>query len=247
MPNYGNDANCKGYWGMEDSGTENDLSANNEDLDVSAGDTIEQSVDKKFGTYSRDFERGDADYLQHADGGSTDISGANQKISFCAWFKKESAISTQYVLGKFDTGGNQRQYAMSNELSGSAVLRCHIDDNGTGAIVAVGATALSTATWYHGCGVSNDTDIRAYLNGSLDSNGASNPIAYTAGIYAGTAPFLVGASFNSGAYANGMDGLIDDVAVFDRELTSAEVSDIFTNGIAGVAGFLSLKYQVAEC
>jgi hypothetical protein len=32
------------------------------------------------------------------------------------------------------------------------------------------------------------------------------------------------------------DGLIDEVAVFDRELSSAEVLDIYTNGISGNKG-----------
>jgi len=212
---------------MEDATTENDLSANNEDLTVSAGDTIEQNADKKFGTYSRDFELNDANYLTHADGGSTEINGANQAISICAWYKPESSTSTQYLVAKYNVGTSNRQYAIG---AATLVPRMLIDDDGAGATIALGATTMSTATWYHICGVYNDTDMRVYLNGTLDSNGANNPKTYSAGIFNGTATFNIGSASDPNNYS---DGLVDDVCIFNRELSSAEVSDIYINGCQG--------------
>ena len=45
--------------------------------------------------------------------------------------------------------------------------------------------------------------------------------------------FQVGARLSSGSILRTFDGLIDDVGIFDRELSSVEVSDIKTNGMEG--------------
>ncbi len=105
-----------------------------------------------------------------------------------------------------------------------------------GTTSAGGATNVATGEWTHGGGVYNDTDIRVYRNGSLDNNGASNPRTYSAGISEEPSVFAIGAYFNGyPTSAREIDGHVDDVGVFDRELSSTEVDDIYTNGMAGVA------------
>lgn len=235
--NYCSDANNKGCWGMEDSGNESDLSSNGVTLTETSG-TIPQSADKKFGTYSRDFESGDTEYLiEAADGSATDITGANQNMSICAWVKPESVPSAGnrvWLAAKWNATG-QHQYGITiYDRGGGAKAEFSLSfDGDTFNYDAVGATTLSTATWYHICGVYNDTDMRLYLNGSVDTNGASNPLSYNLGIANKSAKFTTGTSEDLGSY---FDGLIDDVCLFNRELSSAEVSDIYTNGCGGSAG-----------
>lgn len=235
---YSQDANCQGYFPMEDDGNETDegVNASTSDLIEYSGD-IPQSADKKFGTYSRDFERGDTEALYHNDGKPTDISGANQSISICAWVKRESDTGDdEVIVAKFDAGSSWCQYAL--------IVRGGIDDvtcfglspdgTWTNTVLANGATTISTGSWFHICGVYNDTDMRIYVNGSLDTNGANNPKTYSSGIANDDGYFTIGDDTYNGSPAYYWDGLIDDVVILNRELSSAEVNDIYTNGVKGV-------------
>lgn len=231
VTDYTSNANCQGAWGMEDSGNESDL-AGSEDLTETSG-TIPQDSDHVYGAYSRDFTRAETEYLTVADGGTTDISGANQAISIVAWVNPDTNPSAnmavackyssdpnddkQYCLYLYDNGGN---------LSGSF----GVSSDGAAWTEAYGATTIPLDTWSHIAGVYNDTDIRFYLNGSVDTNGGNNPATYSSGISDEPSAFSVGTYVKSGTDAN-FDGLIDDVAIFDDALTATEVSDIWKNGV----------------
>ena len=230
--NYNNDANCMGSWGMESANSETDLSGEGGTLTESTDDDIPISATKMFGDYSRDFEATDTEYLTHADNLSTDINGADQKISIMGWVNPESGGDYKPIITKYGSTG-QRQYAIVKESSGDR-LQFSLSSDGTALASAIGATDTdnSLGSWYHYVGVYNDTDIRVYVNGSLDSNGASNPLTYSNGIKNSTAAFIIGTRVSLDLW---FDGLIDDVGIFNRELTSAEVSDIYTNGMAGAA------------
>ncbi|QGH73011.1 MAG: concanavalin A-like lectin/glucanase [Siphoviridae sp. ctCJE6] len=233
--NWNDNVNCMGSWAMTSGSTETDLSGEGGTLTESASDDIPTGTscpDIYSACSSRDFELGDTEDLSHADGLSTDISGANQAISFVAWIKPESlSISNHEVISKYVTTDNQRQYNFFVASDGS--VTCQLSPDGTSSTgVAVTATGvITTGAWYHiGC-VYNDTDIRVYVNGVLSSNGASNPKAYTSGIFDSTALFHVGARISSSGQ---FDGLITDVGVFNDALTAAEVFEIYSHGMNGV-------------
>lgn len=224
--NYSQDANCKGYWPMEDSGNETDENAGTDITETSG--TIPQDADAQFGTYSRQVEDGDTEYFTHGDGNETDISGADQDISFIVSYKSQN--TSDGFLKLIDK--TIYWFAMLNDVMWVNLY------GGSGGDTAIGATDVIDQAWHNLAGVYNDTDIRAYLDGSLDSNGASNPKAHSSGINDDAGGFAVGADVSPSAYS---DGLIDEVAIFDRELTSVEVSDINTNGIVGAAPSSSIK------
>jgi len=227
--NYCADANNVGCFLMEDDGNETDRSSNtNNTLTETSGD-IPQSSTKKFGDYSRDFEYNDSEYLTHADGLATDISGADQKLSLVAYVKSETENSSydNFVVNKYLWTGDKRQYLLN--INTNDFINFAISSDGTSGTIAaaIGTIDIYDTNWHHIAGVYNDTDCRAYVDGSVDSNGANNPKAFTAGIADKSEPFIIGQAGSSGYW----DGLIDDVGVFDRELTSVEINDIKTNGL----------------
>jgi len=229
--NWCEDANNKGCFLMEDSGNETDEGKGNTLIETSG--TIPQSSDKKFGTYSRDFEAGDTEYLTHADSLDTDISGADQSLSIVAWYKPESSDSyNETIVAKKDISSNH-QYELRRADNVGDLPRFIVSGDGSSSTTAIGGTALTAGTWYHIAAVYNDTDLRVYVDGILDSNGADNPKTYSGGIYAGNSPFAIGVNFSSGSPlgANSADGLIDDVGIFDRALSAADVLDIYNNGL----------------
>jgi hypothetical protein len=223
-PVYKNDANLKGLWLLNNDATDytgnNDLT-NNNTVTFDAGDKME-------GTHSADFESGSSQSLSIADGSQTglDVTG---DLSICLWVKPESTPGTDRTfVSKYVLTGDQRQYVF--QVLSTGEIDCVLSPDGTSGITrATGASTLGTGTWKHIAVVYNGTDIRLYINGVLDSNGASNPKAYTGGIFNGSGTFRIGAFGNTPSEF--YDGLMDEVAIFDRELTAAEVNGIYNDGI----------------
>jgi hypothetical protein len=225
-------ANCMGAWYMNNNGgNETDRSGEGETLTHSSAPPTSATVPSGYSGTSRDLESSDPDYFEHSDGGSTDISGADQSISFGAWVRPESTTSDMAIMGKGPNTGSDRQYYLRYNSTSNYVV-CGLSSDGSTTTAALSATDLSDGTWTHIMCVYNDTDIRIYFNGSLDSNGSDNPKTYSSGIYNGTDDFRVG-GFGGSQY---FDGLIDEAIVFNTALSAAEVAEIDADGISGNNG-----------
>jgi len=209
---------------MEDSEAESNRATGATDsLTISSGDTIEQSSTKKFGTYSRDFEFGDGDFMYQADGLSTDISGADQEISIVLWARFESMDRTSLVnKGWWD---DDNQYLIRYDTEG---IEFRLDSNGgeggencdTGDI---NLTALNT--WYHIAATYDDANMYIYVDGIEKKS-----CAYSFGIGDASKEFMIGA-YTYDSPARFMDGLIDDVGIFDTYLSITDINDIMDNGL----------------
>ena len=188
-----------------------------------------------YSGYSRDFESSENDWLDQADGLDTDINGDPSAITLAAWVRIQSEpASGMGIIGKYNTS-SQRQYVLQWDDAPDGFL-CRIANTGTSYTTAIGDTNTTAGTWYNVACVYNDTDIRVYVNGSLDDGlgGADNPKSHTTGIFNGTAEFAVGAYHGGGV--NRWNGDIDEVIVFDRALQASEINDLYTYGIDGDKG-----------
>jgi len=231
---YCADANCMGCWRFEE-----DLQDKAFDSSGEGGMLVETSgtipivtSDDGLGN-ARDFELGDTEEFVQSDGLSTDISGANQAISICAWINsEETAAGNYYFVSKYDTGANQRQYGLqryNDGVGGDVAVFLLSEDSGSGSGYdsVSGTTNITEGVWYHVCGVYDDIDMKIYLNGESDAS----PVAKTDGIYDGSAQFYIGARLNSGTHTAHYDGKIDEVIILDRALSATEVKDIYENGL----------------
>ena len=240
---YTQDANCMGAWYMNSAGdaTEVDRSGESGDLTESAGDTIAQSATVPttpvYSGYSKDFVIAETEYLTHADTNSTDINGADQKLSIVAWVKLTAVTNTQnyVIVSKFDWGTGDRQYRLN--INGTAANEFRFEgylssDGGAGTQIFSTTTDYAITTWYHVALVYNDTDMRLYINGVL----ASTPEAHITGIDNGDAAFIIGAGLNSGTPEQYFNALIDEVAIFNRDLSATEVLENYNHGISGNKG-----------
>jgi len=220
--NYCEDANNVGCFLMEDSGNETDRGGNTSNTLTETSGTIPQDADAKFGDYSRDFEASETEYLAHADSLETDIFGADATFTIVAWVKLEAGSSSdQYIVTKLDLSG-QAQYGIYIDGNEIPVLRLSNSvSDGDDEKINSDQGALDTGTWYHIAGVYDDTDKIIYRNGVATS------ASKTDGIFDGNQEFKIG-SRDGARY---WDGLIDEVAVFDRALSSGEITDIMNNGL----------------
>lgn len=261
---YTADVNCMGAWKMtivvsvidtdsntlldtdgneiiaDTDGSEIDLSGEGETLTETSG-TIPTSTDVpvEYTTTSRDLESSETEFLMHADNGSTAIDGADQALSICAWAKPESLGNENTIAAKMGSPGWQYGIYFANRgVDWAAEMFVSINLVVVGGDYANASSeigAVSAGTWVHVCGVYNDTDIRVYIDGIL----SGNPVGFTKGIVDGAADFTIG-SRDDVPGPEYFDGLLDEVIIFDRELTATEVSNIYNYGIDGTGGLSSV-------
>jgi len=240
--NYLNDANCVAAFYMNvNNSTEVERSGNGSDLAENSGSMPTSStVPSGYSGNSRDFEVSETEALRQADGLSTDISGT--AMSFCAWGKLESDTNdANVIIMKYSTS-SQRQYMFQFDDGDNCMEVILGYNNGDSFQKAQGDTTRATLStdWHHHCFVYNGTDIRIYLDGVLDANtdsavcsGDDNPCAFTESISNESQMVYVG---NSPNVSDGWDGLMDELIMFDRALSAAEILEIYTYGIDGENG-----------
>ncbi|MDC0215353.1 T9SS type A sorting domain-containing protein [Candidatus Marinimicrobia bacterium] len=167
--------------------------------------------------YSMSFD-GANDYINVGNATALKIAG---DVSVSAWVRIDDFDNTHAtVFSMHDSfnGYSIRKESTENKLS-------FIVGDGTDRVRVTTGT-LSTNTWYHIVGVNDGTDSKIYVNGALVNTAAqSNPAA-------SSGEFLIGAHFSSltGNNNRWWDGNIDEIAVWNDELTASEVSTIYNFG-----------------
>jgi len=91
-----------------------------------------------------------------------------------------------------------------------------------------GDTVLQTGEWYHLAATWDGETVRIYVNGEAD-NGSGD--SHDREIGTDTRALYLGGR----ADTDQTDGIIDDVRLYDRALTAAEVALIYQNGLADAA------------
>jgi hypothetical protein len=223
---YTQDANIESWWYLdESSGTRYDGSGNDNDLTDNNAVTLygRPTNPVKEGAGAASFAGGSSQSLTKTDNASLSITG---NLTLVAWIRPTSVSGDNAIMGKSD-GASDRSYYFYLDAGN---LKAKISPTGSGAAQPLGVTTLSTNTWYHVALVYNGTDIRLYLDGVLDANGASNPLTYSSGIHDSSTAFAIGARGDGADY---FDGQIDEVAVFNRALTADEISSVYENGLNG--------------
>lgn len=174
------------------------------------------------------------------------LSISNTKLSFtaavtiCAWVNlaSQAAGATYGIAGRqTTTNATSLEYGLqyvqsANRFSWKARV--------TGTLASVTANtfgAPSTSTWYFVVGI---------FDGSISSGVAAMKMSVNAGTFdtantnaspvlnnPGTAPFLIGSEVNgtgTEVASFALDGAIDAVGVWNRVLTSDEISRLYANG-----------------
>jgi len=162
-----------------------------------------------------DFESSNAEHLST----STPFTTATTDFSISMWYKPESIGAYQSLIQ------NGRQANFWNILITSGGVFEFFEDN----IAEYPSTSTLTAgNWYH-------------LVAVKSSNGAGNMQYYVNGASAGTASvgtittpttaaYLGAYTANGSSFVYYTDGILDEVGIWSRSLTSGEVSDLYNSG-----------------
>lgn len=159
-------------------------------------------------------------------------------FSFSCWVYSDDVSIQRSIAGKwtFQTdGGWQFGTDFTTSTNMQIVLATVPDDNGGGCWMTYASGIVDAATWYHFVIVFDGTlsgdanRLKLYKNGS----------SMTQSVFAGAVPSTLlndTADFNLGKWGGSLNqyfnGRIDEVGLWNRALTSAEVTELY-NATAG--------------
>jgi len=206
------DANLQAYYRLEADGTDDSPNG----YDVVAG-TVPSYVSAKFGN-GGDFEASSSQYLAIADASCPNLEISGSK-TWGAWVKAESLSAANSVLSKI-AGANVGQKL---DITSDGTVR--FQQTGLISTNISSDIKITTGKWYFICGIweSSINQYRLWINGTKKEASTTGSVSDTNG------NFAIGADYgNSGSLQNYFDGIIDDAFVFNRALTDAEVTKLYT-------------------
>ena len=180
--------------------------------------SVEVAVAGIANNFSMNFD-GSNDYISAGSGSG--ITGSNP-FSMSAWFKLASAPSGYPMILSTGRANNTNE----NILYVSPSYKLGWGNSSVNADFANSSgTTLSLNTWVHGVVTFNGSNtIKIYVNGSLD--GSKTDVS---GVNIEDIDIVIGARTNNGNTGKELyfNGSIDEAAIWNTELTSTQVSEIY--------------------
>jgi hypothetical protein len=176
--------------------------------------------------------------------GTFDVAGSD--ITILAWFKADDfGVNDARIISKATGTAEDDHFWMLStrgvggqgaapyrmrfrvDLGGSTVTLIDGSDPSSSSLTDTEPTQidLATNTWYFVAAVYDGSTMKIYLNGQLIANAAqagTRETSTTAEVWMGDNPNTDFRPF---------DGIIDEVAVFDRALTQEEIEELYNNGV----------------
>ncbi len=140
-----------------------------------------------------------------------------------------SPAGDQYMVFKQNTlNANFEGFDLSKtRMSGNDVIRFVVSSSSGQSVEIDSATTISAGTWYHVAAVRGTNFTQLYINGVLERQ-ASVTFAQNYG----TLPVYFGTSGQS-FWDHKLKGTLDEVSLYNRALSAAEIAAIYNAGSAG--------------
>ena len=153
------------------------------------------------------------DVVQVSD--SASLSPTRVTVAF--WALKLAPTFTAFVGKRNNSSSN---YSFRTEIDGGNNLAFGVSVNGTASTNALLAGGLLRGTWNHVVGTFDGTTVALYLNGVLRSTAA-----LSGNLFDSTVNLRLGSEQITGP--NFFNGYLDDVRIYNRALTAAEVRQLY--------------------
>ncbi|HEV2695086.1 MAG TPA: LamG domain-containing protein, partial [Verrucomicrobiae bacterium] len=148
------------------------------------------------------------------------------------WVYVRAAVPSHWSQDLVNKDGEcgSRQYMLnvgdSTASPGMGDFRAHIGVS-SGLQIFDGATIIQSNTWYHVAETYDGTNLILYVNGNVDGKMAvSGPIITT------TEPLRLGGGADPGCPAYYFNGMMDEVSIYNRALSSNQIAAIYQAGSA---------------
>jgi hypothetical protein len=191
-----------------------------------------------MGTIANAEESGQRAYDFDGTDDFVDLTGANflsgrDAATVSAWVYLDNFSDTNVIYHEStDTGSGTSRLVLFVRTDGQLRVGGRINDGDSFTVFAQSAiSSVGAGQWYHVSGVCDFSsgDHRVYLDGTdITSTSAS-----TTGTFDAVNPAALKVGTNG---ANWFDGLVDDIRIYDRALTTAEVAHLASGrGVLGPA------------
>lgn len=198
-----------GYWKLDDDAglVATDSSGNGNDGTLTNGTAW--AVGRINGALSFD---GNNDYVEVANSAFLNPGGA---ITIAGWINPSQVSTAQNVVSKGTTQNSQ--YVL--RLQGGSNPRMRFMTKANSLVSMFAPTKIQPNVWTHVAATYDGSFMRLYINGSLDASAAQSGQMTDSGD-----PLYISSNRGTGIY---FDGLIDEVYVYDKALTSQEVLQLY--------------------
>jgi ELWxxDGT repeat protein len=157
---------------------------------------------------------------------NSDALNLAQGFSIEAWIFSNNTTGQRVIASKWNDDTAQHSYILKEN---SDSLRIELQgENNIRLADASGATSITVGQWTH-VAVTYDTQmVKLFLNGTQDASISLNPSQL---LWASAADLLIGAT--GSGIAENFSGLIDEVSLYSRALSAAEIQSIHQAGSDG--------------
>lgn len=146
---------------------------------------------------------------------TNDFSDNIGALSVSAWVKPNSTMVLNGIVTK-KVIGPLYSWQLSIEATSKVMYRIYTD-TATFADCTSTTSITDTSKWYHVCGVYNGSTVTLYMDGVQEGT----PGSLTGNINNTSATVRLGWIYDNGRE---LDGILDDVRIYGRALTPAEVT-----------------------
>lgn len=143
-----------------------------------------------------------------------------QQVSVSAWYYADTIQDSYLIFTANNCGFNDEAYALVYKVN-SFMTEMASGVNGCSR-TQVFSSAITANTWYHVVFCIDTTGVQLYVNGVLTSQSHNLSWDYSQG-----ANVIIGNSLNPALQAPFL-GKVDDLRIYDRILTQAEVNLLYT-------------------
>lgn len=166
------------------------------------------------------------DIAQYYNGTTFDVPANTGAMTICAWIKATSLGDAQrvFVKSSLNSGSNTTLYGMSiTTISGVKRLRAYLTTGTSDTTLDGATTTIATGTIYFLCHWYDGTNFKTYINCVQEATTAkTGNVAINSAM-----PCYIGDNPNVRLNFN---GIIDDVRVYTRALSIAEMQTIYYSG-----------------
>jgi hypothetical protein len=148
-------------------------------------------------------------------------------MSASVWFSVTDTDSDHYAMLCNTNSGtvNRGYYFATGGVGGGVLIRAY---NSSGGYAEVDTqpdwTVTSANTWYHAVFIADGTNLTVYVNGVQQKQASfANNISYGS-----DATFIIGG--RDAANYGCMNGILDEIAIWNRVLTADEITELYNNG-----------------
>lgn len=217
----------KSWWNMEQDPSVSDMIEQRDGIHnlsyvgtpTSVTGIIGNGLNQSGGEYERIWEAQQYSYFN------------NNDMSISMWVKFDDLNTHYYLAGGFDAAPSQGFYYSYQGASGDEF---YVQLRGSSTCTPVsGGVTMSPGDWYHVGFTYDGSNVRFYVNGTeVSSVGCTVTVSELnqAGMR-----YLIGAAHKDGEGVDlrtPLEGVIDEVGIWNRTLNATEMSDLYNNGAA---------------